>query len=108
MESQSAFAYLFQSVSRKALRAHLLGENQTGAGGKVEGGDSSGDRDCIGQERTARAGAWRAVLHDVEAAVLKRPRHELASPRDVLCCGPCGEKLGSRSARLADDGGGRP
>ena len=46
------------------------------------------------------------VLHDVEAAVLKRRRQELASTSDVFCSGRRGEELGSQSARLAGYRGG--
>ena len=38
---------------------------------------------------------------------LNDERQELASPSDVFCGGRCGEELGSRSAGLAGDGGGR-
>jgi hypothetical protein len=48
-----------------------------------------------GQEGTARAGAGSDVLHDVEAAVLKRPGRELAPSCDVFCLGRRGEKLGA-------------
>jgi hypothetical protein len=43
----------------------------------------------------------RKVLHDVQAAVPERPRHELASARDDVCLGRRGKELGSRQRRFA-------
>ena len=84
----------FNPASRKELCAHLPDEDQTSAGRKIEDGNRQDDRIGTGQEGTARAGAGSDVLHDVEAAVLKRPRHELASPCDVCCSRRRVEKLG--------------
>ncbi len=44
LESQGAGPALFQSGSRKDLCADLPDENETGAGGKIEGRDPGGDR----------------------------------------------------------------
>ena len=74
--------------------------------GKSKTGNRQGDRIGTGQEGTARAGAGSDVLHAVEAAVLKRPRHELASASDVFCSGRRGEKLGRQSAGLTGHSGG--
>ncbi len=47
------------------------------------------------------------VLHALPAAVLERPRHELASTCDVFCSRRRSKNLGSRSPRLAGSGGRR-
>ena len=102
LESQNSFAHLLQSGGREDVCAHLSDEDQTGAGGKIEGADPRGNLGSAGQQGSARAGAGIDVLHDVEAAVPERPRHELASAPDGFCFGRCGEKLGSRCAGLSD------
>src|SRR5580704_4358934 len=96
---------MLQFAGRKNFSADLSYEDQTGADRKIEGGDRRGNRFSTGQERTTCARSRSDVLHDVEAAVFRRPRQELASPPHVFCSGRCCEKLGSELRRLAADCG---
>jgi hypothetical protein len=56
---------------------------------------STGVRTGTGQKGTAHSGAGSDVLHDVEAAALERPRHELASASDVFVAGNAAKSWGA-------------
>jgi hypothetical protein len=101
------FTGVFLDCGRPVRRSGSARENQICPGWKIESTDPRGYDVRIGKERTTRAGSGSDVLHDGEAAVPERRRYELASPYHVFRFGQSGEKLGSQSAWLAGDRGGR-
>ena len=92
------------SAARTFLPIFLM-KTKTGAHRKIEAGNHRGDRFGTGQETITCARAGSDVLHDVEAAVFRRPRQGLVSPSHVFCFRRCCKKLGSGRGGLAADCG---
>ena len=65
---------LLQCGRVQNVPAHLYKENQTCAGGKIEGADSRYYDVRIGTQGTAAAGSRSDVLHDGQAAISQRRR----------------------------------
>src|SRR5579872_2922881 len=103
LESETARSSLLECSGGTVLPSAHDQKDRTGHSRTDESSDLRGYRRGHRQEGTARAGAWRDVLHVVEARLSGRPGwRTLASAFDVFHSRNRVQSLGRGSAGVAD------